>query len=489
MRRVAARLVWLLSLSGCGLSPVELAPGAPDDILVQGDVPTHALARFSSDSSGRVDEKRLSLRYPSEAAQLPDDFPPLTFAWATEKQAAPKPAPKESPAPAPAFFELCLRSVHRALCLYTPEREVAVPPDTWQALVRDSAEVPLRVALRGLLGTDLYAASDIELSFVPDVAPSAIYYRTAKAAELARARLSEPDSVGLVEVSAEPRTRGALHAVSRDGRRMVYAATESELALVDLPELTALWQVKMPVAGRGAVSLAFDPTARRIACARGGSLALLDADTGAVLTDDAFAKDVRVGHPDWSPDGRFIAVTLWPAKAGADEQGLEGSSLARLAVGLDGSLASPEVLVPSSKDDDTLAFAAYSPDGAWLAFERMKGKLKDAREARLWLVSASGGEALELGRAQPRDPKPESGTQHQPRWFSLGHPADAWLAFSSSRPVGNHALTKDQRQLWITPIDLALAGRGIDPSGLALWLPFQALDASNEHAVFAPDLD
>jgi hypothetical protein len=278
--------------------------------------------------------------------------------------------------------------------------------------------------------------------------------------------------------------RGNFQALARDGRSLVYAPSETRLALLRLPAFSLVWEIETPLPGRGPVSLAFDPTAQRVACARAGQLVLLDADTGALLPGAVLPDAIRVGHPDWSPDGRSLSVTLWPEKGPADEQALEGSSLARIAVALDGALSAPEVLLASSKPDETFAFASHSPDGAWLVFERLRGKLGDAREAGLWMVASAGGTPLPLTLGAPSEPKPKPTGSQQPRWLqAAGSP---WLVFVSSRALDGRMLAKDQRQLWLAPMFLEQARKGQDPSGPALWLPFQAADASSSFAVFGP---
>jgi hypothetical protein len=233
----------------------------------------------------------------------------------------------------------------------------------------------------------------------------------------------------------------------------------------------------------------FDPTASRIAIASRGVLRVLDADSGAPLAQAELGAGIYVSHPDWSPDGRYIALTLLPADAIPDDENVSGTSIARVRVALDGSLAAPEVLVAPMGKDDTLLFPSYSPDGAWLAFERAKGASKEATEASLWLVAADGGEPIELKRAASiKGMDKAHSADSMPTWMP-GERANApWLLFSSTRNYGSHVLAEAQDQLFLTAIDGDAALRGEDPSAPAIWLPSQELGSSNHRALFAPEV-
>jgi hypothetical protein len=249
-----------------------------------------------------------------------------------------------------------------------------------------------------------------------------------------------------------------------------------------LPDLQPILPRDPQVAAPAVAWGAFDTTASRIATSYQGALQVLDADSGEPLAQASLPADVRVSQPDWSPDGRYIAFALWPP-GDNDDQDLNGTSLARVRVALDGTLGAPEMLVEAKKDE-TLLFPAYSPDGAFVAFEKAKGSAKQSKDATLWLVSADGGTPIQLALGKPVGAHADV----MPSWMPADAPDAAWLLFSSTRAYGEHALEPGQLQLWAAAIDSAQATGGEDPSHPAFWLPFQELEESNQRVLWAPQV-
>lgn len=478
-------------LVACGVTQVELAPSAPDELVVLGKVPGGVLERFAREQSGTLDAARLSLRYPAEGTRLPENLPAMRFVWDSAQAPKPmpmKPKPDKPQAPGPMYFELCLDAAEHRLCLYTDRHELDVTGDHWRSLLAADVGADVVVRLRGVQDTEqpMFAVAPRTMSVLAPIASGSIYYKSLAHASLERVEIDSLQRDAATLPAPWPSSTAAL---SRDGKRLAWTPSDHEIQLLSLPELTVLWTVEAPFAGPVSAGLSFDPTARRIAFARAGQLALLDADSGAVLThtDPQAALTLGVSHPDWSPDGRFLAVTLWPMDAVLDELALEGTSLGRIAVALDGSLAAPEVLLASSKRDETLAFPSYARDGNWLAYVQLKGKLRDAREPALWLMPSAPGRApLRLQRALADKPKDDTtASLTAPTWLPGAEAGVDWLLFASGRAAGFEAQAMGQQQLWITPVDKALAQQALDPSGPALWLPFQAADAHNTNPLFA----
>jgi hypothetical protein len=414
-------------------------------------------------------------------------------------------APKEPP-PAPqakamvpaVASELRVRSPHSEARLYTMAREATLPESRWRALLRESSGLQLTVELRVLFvdTNEIFAAPPLRIEVRGPVPAGALYYWSTTAQGVLRARVDEARAVYVApsahaEDSSVPRC-GGCHAVSRDGRRLLLGrGTPAQLATYTLPASAPMLPATDSATSTSTYGWGtFDPTASRIAIASRGVLRVLDADSGAPLAQAELGAGIYVSHPDWSPDGRYIALTLLPADAIPDDENVSGTSIARVRVALDGSLAAPEVLLAPMGKDDTLLFPSYSPDGAWLAFERAKGASKEAKEASLWLVEAGGGEPIELKRAASTEKemdKPHS-ADSMPTWMP-GERANApWLLFSSTRNYGSHMLAEAQDQLFLTAIDGDSALRGEDPSAPAIWLPSQELSSSNHRALFAPEV-
>jgi hypothetical protein len=226
----------------------------------------------------------------------------------------------------------------------------------------------------------------------------------------------------------------------------------------------------------------FDPTAARVAVSAAGRLLILDADNGQVLQDSAWPMAATFEYPSWSRDGRSIAVVLAPQPKMPMDAG-KGGMLARIRVALDGSLSDPEPIV-SAMPDESLRSPSYSPDDAWIAFERRKGPAQNARDGSVWLVAAAGGDPLELVAATD-DRKPLRGAS-SPTFIPGDLPERAFLVFASQRAVGSFVPADGQYQLFAAALDLTLAAAGSDPSRAAFWLPFQQRTSSYLRALWAP---
>jgi hypothetical protein len=540
--QLVAGIACCIAVCGCDLRAVELAPNAQNQIVI-GDVPASAIEKLRGAGSVRSDAARLAFVDPSSTRVMPQNLAPIAFEW----QAAaggPGPAPKDpkppkddpkapmpgddkAPGPieadaavppdAPATMpdsmvpdaatpdaardvisELRVRSPHSETRMYTRAHEAVLPEDRWRKLLRESAGSTLVVELRALFGpNEIWSAPPLRLDVQGPVPAGALYFWSTTAQGVMRARIDDARATYAAPqpaaTGAESASCGGCHAVARDGRRLLVArGNPAQLDAYALPDRKPMWPsgVALPAYGWGT----FDPTASRIAISSGGRLRVFDADSGQPLAQAELGPDVRVSHPDWSPDGRFIALTLWPTGMPAPDQdnngdkSVTGSSIARVRVALDGSLAAPEVLVAAMAKDETLLFPSYSPDGAWIAFERAKGASKEAKEASLWLVAADGGKPIALARATATAKGAPRAVDSMPTWMPAGEPDRYWLLFSSTRARGSHVLAAGQEQLFLSAVDGAAAMRGEDPSQAPFWLPSQDLDSSNHRALFAADV-
>jgi Tol biopolymer transport system component len=235
-----------------------------------------------------------------------------------------------------------------------------------------------------------------------------------------------------------------------------------------------------------AVWSTFSPDGKLLLVAGGGKLRLVDADTGAPIGVDQGAVRLPAGaqatHPDWSPLGDRVAVTL--GTKGGDKQ-TEGGSIALLAYA-DHAFGEPTILIPSASDKDNNFFPSFSPDGRLIAFVNATGGSQEATSARLRLVDVASGSVRELVRLNERV-GPDDGVVNlgntMPTWAPSTEPGQFWLAFSSLRAYAElRPQDPKQEQLWIAGIDPALD----DPGFAAFWAPFQSLAQGNHRAVWTP---
>jgi Tol biopolymer transport system component len=277
--------------------------------------------------------------------------------------------------------------------------------------------------------------------------------------------------------------------VSRNGQRLSGAYGGERLRVITVPDRELLQPSDPKAMAREYGWGTFSPDASRLLYASKGALTMLDVDSGDEPFDVTLPAGYLATHPDWAPDGRFIAAAYGKVKM--DNKNAQGTSLARIPVGDDGSLGEPEVLLASAAMNDTLYFPSYSPDSAWLAFVRATGKSKDNKTSKLFLLPADGGEPIALTRLNERV-RHEDGLADQgnsmPTWAPSTKPDIFWIAFSSLRAYGD-VLPGGRDQLWAVAIDPERIAQGEDPSYAAFWLPFQDMNEGNHRAFWAIDTE
>jgi hypothetical protein len=515
--------VLCLCLAACGINPVELSAARVGTEIVLGTVPRSAIDRLAADrGQTAAAPMQLSFVYPSDALAIPDGLAPIAFEWQgmpgpakpapNDKTMPPMPGPMagtggmpnpqdmpgmksagaDAPKPMPpgaaaargtlTAYELRASGAHGELRLYTAASPASFPAERWRAFVHDQLAGPLRVELRGLAQNgEIVRAAPLTLSVRPALPAGSLYAWSTSARGIVRASLDATRAQALAPPADAAGSGGApcigCHSVSRDGRRVLAAIGGSPRLLSWQPGSSSSVSIEgAALAPNNYVFGSFDPFATRIALAYAGGLRLYDADSGQLLAEAKW-PGIAVDHPDWSPDGRYIAVSVTTAAPG------DTRDIARIRVGPDGTLESPQSLVTGMPKDASRDYPAYSPDAEWIAFEQRKGPAP-SNQSTLWLVAADGGEAIQLQRAAALA-KPEVASDWAPNWLPTDVPGQAWLVFASERAVGGFVPAPGQRQLFLSALDLPLATAGKDPSLPALWLPFQERSSSYRRAQWA----
>ena len=486
-RRLLALSLALLCLPvpiGCRTRTVELVAPVAGDVVVAPGAPDGIETVFAGDARDEdAKDGDLSLLYPNHEAVLPRNLAALEVQWKADKELD--------------HFELRVRAGDETLRIYTGAEAHRFGDARWERLVRDHAGSRIELSLRASDGDSegpVLRSRPLEVQLSASEVPGTVYFWSTGAAGIMRSTLSSrvatkffpaPASID-ARADAGMGTRGpecvGCHTLSRDGRRLAVATGDEGLLQVKTADGSALSTAAQQAFGWGS----FDPGATRLIVAHEGGLSVLDADTGAPLSERPAEDGPGLTHPDWSPDGRHVAVAL-VADKWDDDKKLEGSSLARLSVALDGTLGEPEILVQSEDEDDTLSFPAHSPDGAWIAFTRTDGKSKDAKKSQLWIVAADGsGEPIELARLNFREGLEEGKDMgnSMPTWAPGLGDGRHWLAFSSVRDYGQRRTDDKRDQLWAAAIGSDVVA-GEDPSSAAFWLPFQQDEDSNHRAFWA----
>jgi hypothetical protein len=145
---------------------------------------------------------------------------------------------------------------------------------------------------------------------------------------------------------------------------------------------------------------------------------------------------------------------------------------------VDGSgVAAPSSLFEAMEPDELVRSPVYSPDGAFIAFERLKARDK---LGKLWWMRADGGGASALALMMSWQ-----GEGGWPTWLASEAPDQLWLVFSQARAPGIDKLPADGMQLWAAALQRDADSR-LTPIGAPFWLPGQSSDDRNRRALASP---
>ncbi len=448
-------------------------------VVVDPNAPTDAASMFPDDTSGDVTgDGSISIVYPSDGTMLPRNLDHITHQW-------------EAPAGLN-LYEVRFDSDVAHLRFYVTDPLLAIDPTSWRWLADTHAGSSLQVTVRGLATstpgtiyrsqviTELYSASNVL---------GALYYWSTGAQGVMRGHIAAANAEKFyTDPASGDTTCVACHTVSRDGRRLAVGYGGERLREVSVPDREQLIPpppstAQGPNYGWGT----FNPGATRLLSANAGVLTLLNADTGESLGGVTLPSGHFATHPDWSPDGHYVAVAYSTRAPGNKD--VQGSSIARIPVNADGSFGEPEVIVASTADNDSNFFPSYSPDSRWIAFVRAVGKSKDNATSHVMLVRADGSAApieMTILNERVRDEDAITGIGNtMPTWAPSTTTDIFWLAFSSIRDYGWILRGTDRDQLWGAAIDPSRAEAGADPTYAAFWMPFQQIEEGNHRAFWA----
>jgi hypothetical protein len=257
---------------------------------------------------------------------------------------------------------------------------------------------------------------------------------------------------------------------------MGYDDTSSiDLQTIDLSSLTTKISAN-PARPMGWAT--YSPDNLRVLVANNGVLKQYDAATGSPLGTVPLPAMRYATHPDWSPDGNYVAVALTSQQP--TNRDVRSASIARIPYN-NGAWGAPEILVTGTSTNNNY-FPRYSPDGKRLLYVHATSTSQGAVSAELVLMPAGGGTSTTLRIASHRvgtynDMPDLSNTM--PMW-SPDVGARAWIAFVSARPYGNVKPTIGTGQIWIASLDPT---EPLDSA--AFWLPCQDITVLNYNPVWS----
>ena len=482
--------------ASCGATPCADHSGEKDFVVA--GAPADAAARFASGSrrpAGTDSAREPALRYPSHETRLPLNIARILYEWTS--------------LPGDVTYELRFTGPRTRVSVYTAD--IRFTPDEeqwdWIAEANRGADVTVEVAALVAGAAEIWTSHPITLSFSDSAVEGAIYYWSTGAAGVMKALISDDGTSPVKFYSVDqPGTQApekatcvGCHSLSRDGKRLAVVGDGDVLSVIRVADRAQVLPASDAGAGGGpamppaktdpksgtgvpAAWTTFSPDGKWLRVAAGGTLTLLDADSGArVGANDGVVptpSGLVATHPDWSPSGDRIAITL--AEKGGSKD-VEGGSIALMS--FDGSSwGAAETWVASTGPKDNNFFPVFSPDGRYLAYVNATDKSSDAASAELRLLRLSDATVFDLPRANRRVGAFDgvSGVGNSmPSWAPSTRPGLFWLAFSSLRAYASvrPADTKKD-QLWITAIDPESA----DPGAAAFWAPFQNLEHGNHRA-------
>lgn len=367
-------------------------------------------------------------------------------------------------------------------CIFAPDASF------WQQMANGArGNAPVSYTVRGVDGAGKVGASSARtMQFAADDLEGGIYYWNAQGLIMRYdfGYPKQPAEVYMNAFEAQGFTCVGCHTISRNGKRIAVG--------VDIPA-PAPYRVfnvgpktlAYPPPSYGSNFFAFNPDATQMLISDGNKISWIDANTGSLLKDGVVPSGTM---PDWSPDGSSLvyARPKTPPPFGAAVPGVDSASLEVRPFGGAG-FGPPTVLVPFNGANNY--YPSYSPDGAWVAFNRSPGNKNSFENAsngdaglpdgEVWAVAAKGGAPIRLDNAtQPGDSWPKWAVQTSTYEGGTVH----WLTFSSWRAYGLRLPDFKTTQLWMVAFDPARAAKGQDPSFPAFWLPFQSLNSGNHIA-------
>ena len=304
-----------------------------------------------------------------------------------------------------------------------------------------------------------------------------------------------------------PKKCEGCHAVSGNGSTIAFTATDGDAKFVNGATSGSFMTRDTSAPSQPLFAPLSDSDSAMIALNFEGTLAVVGFDNQLVLRSTATGLDIRTvdpsllgteGHayfPEFSPDGRSIAVTLsdqpdapWAVKTG---------EIATLSFDPGTKTFGPAQVIVPMTEQDFHYYPSWSPDGQWIVFvSAPRGKdpnhctdpsnldtcaerlSYDQSASRLRLVHVSDGRIYELGRAT----QGIGLTSTLPKFAPFITNNQMFITFNSKMNYGVQ-VSNSPAQLWLAAIDLDRLPD--DPSSAPVWLPFQNFGQKNHLAYWS----
>ncbi len=406
--------------------------------------------------------------YPEHGVRLPRGTPSIHFQWADLGADA---------------YRLHFESAVSDIVVYTKDFGWESQAALWQVIAATNAGGAVEVTLSASIDGQLFEADPLELLVNRMDTRGTIYYWTSTLQGVSRI-----DDEGQAEAWWSIDDMGGYcvgcHAISPGIDPLLTYSARPTSAVHDPDAPREGWlevrsllnpeQTVMTMAdGQSGDFKSFDPDGELMLTSLGCSLLLFEGRSGQLIADvtpsDPGSGDLLcIAQAEWSPEGDQVAMVVANDDLGVSWE-IDAGALYLMDYQGDHSFGEPSRLVDPHAlygDDAHIAYyPAWSPDGAWLAFNSSTGDSYDDPDAELWVVSSGGGTPIVLAAANMG-----SGlTNSWPRWSPLPDDDILWLTFSSRRDYG-YTATDGEPQVWVSAFDPIEAEAGRDPSSPAFWL-------------------
>jgi hypothetical protein len=436
--------------------------------------PVGSEALFGPDMETIVGGPRApTLLYPAHETLFPQDLSRIVF--------------QHSPGAATDAFRWRLLSDSLSLSFLTGGSRWQPDGAVWSLIAATHPGADVRMVVEAVDSTQpgtIYSSPEERLTFARGGGGGVIYHWSNGTNAIMRSTLSNESAQQLYPTGSDTACVSC-HTVSRDGKQMALGYDGELLRTIDIETQSPILNTPLRPMGWAA----FSPDGKLIVVADNGTLTLRDAKTGNTVGPNmgriTLPMNTKATHPDWSPDGRYVAVTF--STDIPTNMTVGSGAIARIPYN-SGTWGSIEVLVPGSTGSNNY-FPKYSPDGRFIAFVHAPSPSQGAPLAELRMIRASGGSVIWLDRASHRLGTTDGVSDLQntmPSWSPDIDGDQAWLAFASARPYGEILPNRGTTQIWITGIDLARAEEGLDPSSSAFWLTSQSVGVINNNPIWAP---
>jgi hypothetical protein len=395
--------------------------------------------------------------YPEDGVNVPRNTPSLEFQWADLGAEA---------------YRLRVRSPITDTSVYTTANSWKASEE-WPVMAGTNAGGTLDLELSAVIDGELWTTPARSIKVNRMDAFGSIYYWTSSTAGFMRLPYGSSEPELYLDQGSDGECVGC-HAISSTGMMaFTYGTSRSPLGLFDITSDQSVLGLEGTAEGRFKT---FSPDGAWLLVVKDATLFLYDGVTGDPV--DTVELPVLATHPDWSPDGTQVALTL--VRSQNHDTEISGGRIALLEHLGDGVFGAYRMLV-QPEDPYQAYYPTFSPDGAWVAFNQSTGDSYDDPDAELWIVSAEGGDAIRLDAAN----QGADLTNSWPHWAPLPDDDVLWLAFSSRRPYGLQV--DGEPQVWISAFDPERAFDGQDPSWPAFWLPGQSTEHNNHLPVWVDD--